>query len=291
MEFVWMDFGAVSGRAAIAIIGAALFAGIAISWQTLSRSIAGARHFSDCIVSEAGQRFRGEHELARRKQAILLSSGLVFALAFAAGFLLLPDRLFADLQGWRLVLIIVALIAAAVYAVYRVSNSFLSLSRLGYARDAHIAAGHGLQKIAGNLNRVFHDVPCASGVIDNVVVGLHGIHAVYVIARRPGRRRKVRLNGDRLRFAPGGYQVSVADYLLRSAQLAREFSKALKHDVRVRSVIAVPGWDIESQSNEHCLVVNERNLVMLRGWKDPNDYLMNEDVEALHELLGERCTG
>lgn len=290
MDFGWMDVGAVSGRAAIAIIGAALFACVALTWQALSRTLAGSRHFSTCIASEAAQRLRGEYELARDQHAVLLSTGLVFALAFAASFLLLPDKLFEGLPAWQRVLMIAALVAAAVYAAYRVWDNFLSLKRIGYVRDAHIATGHGLQKIAGNNNRVFHDVPGVAGIIDNVVVGLHGIYAVFVVARRPGRRRQVRLSGDRLQFAPGKYQVSVADCLLRSAQLAREFSKALKHEVRVRTVIAVPGWEIEDPSNELCLVVNERNLVMLRGWKDPNDYLMNEDVEALHELLGQRCT-
>jgi hypothetical protein len=28
---------------------------------------------------------------------------------------------------------------------------------------------------------------------------------------------------------------------------------------------------------------------MLSGWKDKADYLMNEDVDALHNLLTSRC--
>ncbi|HWM29278.1 MAG TPA: hypothetical protein VNQ14_12525 [Woeseiaceae bacterium] len=290
MDLVWMD-PAVGGRAAIAIIGAAAFAGIALTCQALAASLPGSRHFADCIAFEAAQRFRSEYELAGRKQAILLSSALVFLLAFAANCLLLPARLFENLPQWQLALLSAALVAAAIYAAYRVARSFLKLRRLRYVRDAHIATGHGLQKIAGNLNRVFHDVPCAGGIADSLVVGQNGIYAVNVIARKPGRKRKVRLSGDHLCFSPGQHQVPVGDCLFRSTQIAKEFSKALKHEVRVRTVIAVPGWEIEGQSSDLCLIVNERSLVMLRGWKDPNDYLMNEDVEALHQLLGERCTG
>jgi len=29
---------------------------------------------------------------------------------------------------------------------------------------------------------------------------------------------------------------------------------------------------------------------MIRGWKDQTDYLMNEDVDALHEMLTSRCS-
>ena len=52
---------------------------------------------------------------------------------------------------------------------------------------------------------------------------------------------------------------------------------------------AAPSLTPEQSSEEH-LVVNERSLPMLRGWKDQDDYLMNEDVDALHALLTTRCT-
>ena len=153
-----------------------------------------------------------------------------------------------------------------------------------------MAAGHGLQRLSANRNRVFHDVPCGSGVIDNVIVGLHGVYAIHVVARKSGRDNRVRLDGEELNFAPGKFTLSLAEYGKRTQQLAREFCKILKHEVRVRSVVAVPGWEIESQASADHLIVNERNLAMLRGWKDQNDYLMNEEVGELQELLTKRCT-
>jgi hypothetical protein len=51
-------------------------------------------------------------------------------------------------------------------------------------------------------------------------------------------------------------------------------------------VIAVPGWDVHEQAGEEHLVVNDRSLPMLRGWNDQADYLMNDDLESLHEMLG-----
>jgi hypothetical protein len=37
------------------------------------------------------------------------------------------------------------------------------------------------------------------------------------------------------------------------------------------------------------LLVNERTIPMLRGWRDQSDYLMNEDVDALQKELTARC--
>jgi hypothetical protein len=71
----------------------------------------------------------------------------------------------------------------------------------------------------------------------------------------------------------------------KTAALEREFRRLLDHRVRVRSVIAVPGWEVHEQSSDEHLLVNDRSLPMLRGWKDQADYLMNEDVDALHEML------
>jgi hypothetical protein len=133
-------------------------------------------------------------------------------------------------------------------------------------------------------------VPCGDDTIDNVIVGLHGVYAVTVVARQPGRNNRVKLKGHTLKFANVKTPDSVARSGRKSEQLARELSKLTGHTIRVRSVISVPGWEVESQESGEYLVVNERNIAMLTGWKDQEDYLMNEDVEAIHKLLTERCT-
>lgn len=133
-------------------------------------------------------------------------------------------------------------------------------------------------------------MPCGSRVIDNVIVGLEGIYAISVIARMPGKDNRVRLRDDTLSFAPGKESLSVARSGAKSVRLAKELGDLLGHEVRVRSVIAVPGWEIESQVSDDYLVVNERNLAMLIGWKNQSDYLMTEDVARIQSMLTERCT-
>ncbi len=114
----------------------------------------------------------------------------------------------------------------------------LARRRTDFVGDANIAAGHGLQKLAADGNRIFQDVPCGAGIVDNVVVGLHGIYTVNVVARRSRKDNTVRLTGDTLEFAPGNYSLSLAEFAQRAKQLARELRKVLKQDVRIRSVIA-----------------------------------------------------
>ncbi len=285
-----MNLEAISVAASIALVSTFVFLLLAKSWHVISKSVSSAGSFRGSIMLEAAQRFRDEMERLTRRLNVYLTCALVFAVIFSVSYLLRPEDIFKNLPNWQLMAIISVLGVVALYAIVRFFAVLLARRRTEFVRDATIAAGHGLQKLTANSNRVFHDVPCGSGIIDNVIVGLHGVYAVHVVARRAGKNNRVRLEGDILTFAAGNHSQSLAQFDQRTKQLAREFRKILNHDVTVRCVVAVPGWEIESQASENQLIVNERNLAMLRGWKDQNDYLMNEEVERLQELLTERCT-
>lgn len=284
-----MNFEAISGAAAVAVAGSLVFALLARSGLAVSRARSAAGKFSAFIMPEAAQRFRDQLEALHRKQWILLAAAGVFAILFPFAYVLAPAARFHGLAAWQLVLAAASLAAAGALALARVFRLAVAKRRLEFVRDANIAIGQGLHKLTGNLNRVFHEVPCGAGVIDNVIVGLHGIYAIHVIAHPPGRHNRVRAHGEQLLFAPGKHRILLTPYAEQSNLLERQLKKALKLALKVRTVIAVPGWEVEEQSGDHWLVVNERNLVMLRGWKDSEEYLMNEDVERLHQLLTERC--
>ena len=241
-------------------------------------------------MREAAQRFRDEHTRLGLEQSTYLVTGLVFTVVFCISYLLPPESLFDNVPRWQLWVVLVLLVLGAGFVAYRLIRTMITRRRLLYIRDANMATGHSLQKLTSNRNRVFHDVPCGDDTIDNVIVGLHGVYAVTVIARRPGKNNRVRLKGDLLKFANTKEPDSVARSGRKSEELAKELSKLTGHNVRVRSVISVPGWEVDAQETSEYLVVNERNIAMLTGWKDQKDYLMNEDVEAIHKLLNQRCT-
>jgi hypothetical protein len=283
-----MDLAALSGPTTIALASTIVFLLIVKSWQVISNSIVVTTQFPDSIMLEAAQRFRDQLERLGREQTIYLSAALVFAVIFAVTFLFPPQGMFEELPRWQLILVLVLFGAAAIYTPYRLVRIILKKRYLSFVRDATMATGHALQKLNSNQNRLFHDVPTSAGVIDNVVVGQHGIYAVCVVPRKPIKNNEVSLRGDRLTFADKKV-MSVARVGVKTEALAKEISKRLGHNIRVRTVVVVPGWEVDSQASEAYLAVNERNLTMLTGWKDPNDFLMNEDVDTVQNMLTERC--
>ena len=284
-----MELTSLGGAATIAMASAALFLVVVRSWIGVSQASTGSR-FPDSIMLEAAQRFRDEHENLGRQQSMFLVTGLVFMVVFSVSYLMPPEGMFENVPRWQLITVLAVLVFGLIGTGYRLVMIAIRRRRLLFMRDANMATGHALQKLTANENRVFHDVDSAAGTIDNVVVGLHGVYTVSVIARPPGKNNKARLKGDQLGFASAKSPVSLAECGEKSAALAREIRKLTGHKVCVRSVIAIPGWEIDSQASADYLLVNERNLAMLTGWKDKKDYLMNEDVAAIQNMLTERCT-
>ena len=284
-----MSLAGLSGATTIALASTIIFLLIVKSWQVIAASVVATTRFPNSIMLEAAQRFRDELDQLGRQQAIYLISALVFSVIFAVTYLFPPGEMFEDLPKWQLILVLSLFGAAAVYTPYRLIRIVLAKRHLAFVRDANMATGHALQKLNSNQNRLFHDVPCGAGIIDNVVVGRHGIYAVNVIARKPGKENTVSLRGDKLTFAPGNLSMSLGRIGMKSEQLAKEIGKLLKHTVRIRCVIVIPGWEVDSQTSEAYLAVNERNITMLTGWKDPKDFLMNEEVDVVQKMLTKRC--
>jgi len=283
-----MDLTALSGAATIALASTIILLLVIRSWTVFVKSTTTTR-FPESIMLEAAQRIRDKLTKLSHDQSVYLICALVFTVVFCIFYLIPPQGMFDDVPRWQLVLVLVLLGFAASFLVYQIVKTVIAKRKLLFYRDASMATGHALQKLTANQNRVFHDVPTAAGTIDNVIVGLQGVYTVSVIARRAGRSDRATLKGDRLSFGKKN-AISVKRSATQTEQLAKEIRKVTGNDIRVRSVIAIPGWEIESQQSSEFLVVNERNLSMLTGWKDQKDYLMNEDVEAVQEMLTKRCT-
>ncbi len=284
-----MNIEAISGSAVVAIACTFVFLLAAKSWHLVARSMNAHPNFPDAIMREAAQRFRDELEALSRKQSTYLGAGLMFVFIFAVANAFEAHQLFAGYPAWQLYGLLATLLAAAGFAVHRLIRTIREWRQVRFLRDANIAVGHSLQRIAVGHGRVFHDVVTPAGVVDHVIVGPGGIYAVNVVAHRALRRENVQLVDSELRFKPDGKTISIADIAAKTTRLEQEFRELLKNSVRVRSVIAVPGWHADAQSSNGHLVVNERTLPMLRGWRDEADYLMDEDVQTLHAQLTTAC--
>jgi hypothetical protein len=284
-----MDIEAISGAATVALTSTILFLLVAKSWSAFSRTVGSTPSFADSIMHEAAQRFRDELERIGSSQAIYLSGTLVFLVLFAAAYLLQAQSLFAGYPSWQLWLQFAFLVLAASFAGWRLARTVFAYREVRFVRDANVAVGHQLQQISTGANRVFHDVKTSAGVVDHVLVGQTGVYAINVVPRRAARNGSAGLKNNHLLFSNGIEPVPIVDITASALRLEKEISKLLGHNVRVRSVIAVPGWNISNQTSEQHLLVNERTIPMLRGWRDQSDYLMNEDVDALQKELTARC--
>ncbi len=281
-----MDIESFSGAATVATASTIVFAVAMKSWHFIARSFGTGPRFADGMNREAAQRFRDELERITASQWTYLSAGLVFVLLFVSAYALRAERLYFGYTDRQLYLLIGLLAVLAGVVVKRLIENQLSRLHVELLRDANIAIGHHLQRIAAGFGRVYHDVETSAGIIDHLVVGANGVYAVNVFAERPVKNGHVVLDNNVLHFEPGSKTRSVVETGKCTAALEREFRRLLDHRVRVRSVIAVPGWEVHEQAGEEHLVVNDRSLPMLRGWKDQADYLMNEDLESLHAMLG-----
>jgi hypothetical protein len=284
-----MDIDAISGAATVALTSTILFLVVAKSWSILSRNVSSTPNFADSIMPEAAQRFRDELDRLSSSQAIYLSGALVFVLLFVAAYILQAQDLFAGYPSWQLWLQITFLTLAAGFAAWQLGRTILARRQVKFVRDANVAIGHQLQQISTGTNRVFHDVVTSAGVVDHVLVGQTGIYAVNVVAKRGSKNGNAVLDSNELSFSISDKLASVVEITASTARLEKEICQLLGHKIRVRSVIAVPGWDIGEQASERHLLVNERTIAMLRGWKDQSDYLMNEDVDLLQKELTARC--
>ena len=284
-----MNIEAISGAATVALTSTILFLLIAKSWSAFNRTVGSTPNFADSIMHEAAQRFRDELERLSASQGIYLSGALVFLVLFAAAYVLQAQALFDGYPSWQLWLQIAFLTLAAALAAWRLGRTILARRHVKFVRDANVAVGHQLQQISTGANRVFHDVKTSAGVVDHVLVGQTGVYAVNVVARRGGRKGNAVLSNNQLRFTGTDDTAPIVEVTASAVRLEKELSRLLGHKIRVRSVIAVPGWDIGEQASDKHLLVNERTIPMLRGWRDQSDYLMNEDVDALQKELTGRC--
>ena len=284
-----MSIAAVSAAGTVALTTTIAFLLIARSWRALNQFVGEDSRFNDSIMREAAQRFRDEYNRLSASQSIYLGGILVFAMLFAAAYLLQAEQLFAGYPTWQLSLLLGFLLLAAMFAVYKIVFTFRAARRARLLRDASLAIGHELQQLSSASTRLFHDVETSAGVIDHVVIGRQGIYAVNVIARRSSEGASARILENRVRFSASEEQISVVPDLAKNSRLAKHFTQLIGQAVRVRSVIAVPGWETPEQADERHLVVNERNVAMLLGWKDKSDLLMDDDVQILVQDLRLRC--
>ena len=286
-ELPWRLFCAL----AIALAGSLLFLGAGHVWLAVGSKLARRNPFAEHIKHEPGHRVRQNLETLDRRYYLVLSSVLVYFLLLLVAFALLREKAPLELPEWTWLVLSIVVAAASLVLPYWAIRLKGARARLTFRRSANIAVGHALQKIANRGYNVYHDVRVGNHVIDNVIIGAKGAYAVNVFVLGNGRKGNgtVRMNDSSLVFGNAKTSAPVGVSVNRVSGLSKELSKVIGHPVRVRSVIAVPGWNVAATDTDKHLLVNEKTVVMLTGWTDSESYLMDDDVAQIDTYLAARC--
>jgi hypothetical protein len=245
--------------------------------------------FPDLALNAAGERTRAVLRAVERDLLLLTAAALTAGGSFLALWVYGTARL-TGLWMWLFFALACLLIAAWwVFLVRKV----LAWRMARYTARCHGALGGVLGRLALQGHRSFHDVPLGDLTLDHLVIGKQGAFAISLVARRPGKGGNVvRINGRSIEFQDGYALLDSIALAERAARAVADATvKATSHRVHVLPVVAVPGWEIappQGQAGE-VFLVNEKSAVMLLRNSKPADYLMDQDVATLQELLTRLC--
>ena len=276
---------------AIALAGSFLFIGIGHAWLAVGASLQRRNPFGEHILREPGHRVRQSLQNLDRRYFLYLSGLMVFVLLLVVALALRTPPLPFELPAWVWLALTAVAAVVSLLIPFQVVKLKRDRSKLAFRKSANMAVGHALQRIASRGYNVYHDVRVGSHVIDNVVIGAKGAYAVnvFVLGNQRAKNGTARLDDSSLVFGKAKTSAPVGVSVNRVSGLSKELSKVIGHPIRVRSVIAIPGWNVASVDSDKHLLVNEKNVVMLTGWTDPDTYLMDDDVTQIHDYLAPRC--
>jgi hypothetical protein len=172
----------------------------------------------------------------------------------------------SELSTWTFTVYIIAGICFIVYSLINLIN-FLNLRRsyrMGY--EGEIAVGQELNQLMRDGFRVYHDFPAGKFNIDHIVVGPSGVFAIETKARSKPTSKdrkadaKVKYDGKCLLFSNGTDVQSIEQAKRQAEWLAKWLRSAVGEAVKVRPVVALPGWFVERVASGGIRVINPKNF-------------------------------
>jgi len=276
---------------AIALVGSVVFTTVGHAWIAVGAKLQQRNPFAEHVLLEPGHRLRQNLQNLDRSYYRYLSSLLVYGLLLVVALALQSEPLpyNADAGVWQALLVLVIVVSS--FLPFRALKLKCARSRLAFRRMANIAMGQALQRLASRGYNVYHDVRLGNHIVDNVVVGAKGVYAVNVFAldKKRNGNGTVRLNDSSLVFGNAKTRAPVGVSVNRVRGLREELSRVVGHPIQVRSVIAVPGWTVTATKSDKHLLVNEKTVVVLTGWTDSGNYLMDDELAQIHDYLTARC--
>jgi hypothetical protein len=194
----------------------------------------------------------------------------------------------------KLDIYVIAGIGFVVYSLIRLVK-LLNLRRsyqLGY--EGEIAVGQELNQLMRDGYYVYHDFPGDKFNIDHIVVGASGVFAVETKARSKPTSKdrkadaKVKYDGRCLQF-PNGMDVQSIEQAKRQAEwLSKWLRSAVGEAVKVRPVVALPGWFVERVASGGIRVINPKNFRSIAKTKTGSN-LSDQMISRIVHQLERKC--
>jgi hypothetical protein len=190
-------------------------------------------------------------------------------------------------------ILVLTIILGIGFTVYCLINllKHLNLRRsyqLGY--EGEIAVGQELNQLMLDGYRVYHDFPTDKFNIDHIVVGTPGVFAIETKARSKPTSKdrqadaKVKYDGKCLRFPNGTDVDSLEQARLQAEWLSKWLRRAVGEAVRVRPVVALPGWFVERTASGGIPVINPKNFRSIAKPKNGSHLSESMISRILHQL-------
>ncbi len=191
----------------------------------------------------------------------------------------------ADLSTAWFAAIAVVLAALIIFGLAKMLQLYRYRVRLARLLDQHLAVAQQLIEAQLRGNRVYHSVPVGDAIIDNVVVGSNGVYTVQLIPRPDRDSESVSVKEGALSFRPTHVRRDLRAYREALVALTKLLSQCAGEKVKLQPVVVVPGCKIETATVDTPLLVRVETCTSFIGWKDPEAFLMSDDIEAINRWL------
>jgi hypothetical protein len=145
-------------------------------------------------------------------------------------------------------------LVAVVFAALRWRKYRPEIRNLSLAAEGERAVGQFLDRLRSEGYEVFHDVPANGFNVDHVIVGPVGVFSIETKTWKKPKRGKaeVSFNGEvLLRNGMSVDRDPITQAKAQSSWLANQIEAGTGRRVRVKPVVLIPGWWIESSEGAH----------------------------------------
>lgn len=164
--------------------------------------------------------------------------------------------------SWAIYLI--AALACIFWYAYKLVKTAGRRRILLQAIEAEFATAQELEILKASGCKIFHDIQAAKFNIDHVLVGPGGVFAIETKSRlKPDSNNKgdcrVKFDGNVLKFPEWVEKKPLEQARAQARWLQDRLSRSTGESVKVKPVLALPGWFVERTGTSDVAVINPRN--------------------------------